>query len=313
VAAGRTAVLVDLAPVRRPTEGIDLVSSLKKLVELFQLEQTEEDVYRGISLDLGFRTLFGGQVLGQALMAATRTVASERAAHSMHAYFLRPGDAKAPISYRVRRIRDGRGFSTRHVEAVQENRQIFDLLASFHTHEQGFEHQDPMPDDLLPPESLQSEQERYAARIDEIPEHLRTRLAEERPIEIRHVDPYDKLDPEPRAPIKRLWIRAPGALPDDPALHRAILAYASDFEVLGTAMLPHAVSFVRADVLAASLDHALWIHRPFRIDEWLLYSLQSPAAVAGRGLVRGQVFTRDGLLVASTTQEGLIRRTGGAA
>ncbi|RFA30837.1 acyl-CoA thioesterase II [Alkalilimnicola ehrlichii] len=280
---------------------------MNNLLELFQLEQIDDDLFRGVSQDLGFRSVFGGQVLGQALHAANQTVSDERISHSLHAYFLRPGDAQAPIDYQVRRIRDGRGFTTRHIEAIQNNRPIFDMLASYQVPEEGADHQDSMPQKVPGPEGLKSEVELLKALADKLPERMRAGLEADRPIETRPADEFDKLDPKPRDPVKYVWVRAAGRMPDDPRLHRAVLAYASDFEMLGTSMRPHGVSFFQPDVLAASLDHALWIHRPFRIDDWLLYSLYSSNAHGGRVLVRGQFFTQDGTLVASSTQEGLVR------
>lgn len=283
------------------------MTAVSRLIELFRLEQTAEDVFVANHFDMGFRSLFGGQVLGQALMAAARTVDLSYKAHSLHAYFLRPGDNRGELTYKVNRIRDGRGFVTRTVAAFQHDRQIFELSASFHLAEDGPEHQDPMPADLLPPEELKSQQELMAELADGLDEKRRRHITRERPIEIRPVNPYNKVNPEPLPPIKRLWFRATQPLPNDPLLHQATLAYCSDFDMVGTAMMPHGLGFTQDNVLAASLDHALWIHRPFRADEWLLYSLESPNAHGARGLVRGQIFSRDGTLVASTTQEGLIR------
>ncbi len=283
------------------------MSAVSRLVELFQLKRVDDDVFVAENFEMGFRSLFGGQVLGQALMAATQTVDSDREAHSLHAYFLRPGDNKGAITFKVNRIRDGRGFTTREVEAFQHGRQIFELSASFHLPEPGIEHQDSMPSDLVPPEELKSQSELLAAEADKLDERRRAHMTRERPIEIRPINPYNKVDPKPAPPIKRVWFRVKEALPDDPVLHRSILAYCSDFEVVGTALMPHGLSFTQPHVVAASIDHALWIHRPFRVDEWLLYSLESPSACGARGLVRGQIFSQDGRLVASTAQEGLIR------
>ncbi len=282
--------------------------ALNKLLELFQLEQIEENIFRGVSHDLGFRSLFGGHVLGQALLAAAQTVEPDRHAHSLHAYFLRPGDAHMPIVYQVSRIRDGRGFTTRHVLAIQRGRPIFDMSCSFHIKESGFDHQDPMPLDVPPPESLKTEKEVLESVSHLIPERERYSLTRIRPVESRPVDPMAKVNPEPREPVKYVWFKAAGPMPDDPRLHTAVLAYASDFDLLGASMLPHGVSFMREDIMAASLDHALWIHRPFRVDEWLLYCMDSPSASGARGFTRGKIYTRDGVLVASVAQEGLVRR-----
>lgn len=283
------------------------MASLSKLLELFELEQIEQNIFRGISDDLGFRQLFGGQVLGQGLMAAARTVDPERQAHSLHAYFLRAGDAHAPIVYQVNRTRDGRSFSTRHVLAIQHGRPIFDLSVSFQVPEDGFEHQDSMPEGIPEPETLKSQQEIYAAS-DRVPEELREQMTRVRPVELRPVNVIEKFNPEPQEALKYIWFRAAGGVPDDTRLHQAVLAYASDFELLGTSMLPHGVSFIQNDIQAASLDHALWIHRPFRVDEWLLYCMTSPNASNARGLASGRIFSRDGRLVASVMQEGLTRK-----
>lgn len=283
------------------------LNKLTKLLELFQLEQIEQNIFRGVSFDLGFRALFGGQVLGQALMAANRTVEPERQAHSMHAYFLRAGDAKAPIVYQVTRTRDGRSFTTRHVRAIQHGQPIFDMSVSYQTHEDGFEHQDEMPTGIPEPETLKSFGEIYAAAED-VPDYVRDQMTRDRPVEVRPVNVIEKINPTPREPLKYVWFRAAGEVPDDPRLHQAVLAYASDFELLGTTMLPHGVSFVQKDIQAASLDHALWIHRPFRVDEWLLYRMSSSNMSNARGLAHGQIFSRDGRLVASVMQEGLVRR-----
>lgn len=285
-------------------------NKLTRLLEIFQLEQIEHNIFRGVSYDLGFPALFGGQVLGQALMAANHTVGPERQAHSMHAYFLRPGDAHAPIVYQVTRTRDGRSFTTRHVRAIQHGQPIFDMSASYQTPEQNFEHQDAMPQGLPEPESLKNLQELYGDNQG-LPDYVRDQMTRDRPVEMRPVSNFEKLNPEPREPFKHIWFRAAGKVPDDPQLHQAVLAYASDFELLGTTMLPHGVSFVQKDIQAASLDHALWIHRPFRVDEWLLYSMHSSNMYNSRGLAHGQIFNRAGQLVASVAQEGLVRRLTG--
>jgi acyl-CoA thioesterase-2 len=281
---------------------------LRELIELLALEPLERDLFRGRSQDLGWGTVFGGQVLGQALTAAARTVPPDRGAHSLHAYFLRPGDVRRPIVYEVDRIRDGRSFTTRRVVAVQGGEAIFDLAASFQVDEPGFEHQDAMPD-APPPESVPTEQERMARHLEALPPPLRERALAPRPFEIRPVDDRDDpLHPTPRPPRRLVWLRTSGPVPNDPALHRALLAYASDYAFLGTALLPHGVTWLAPGVQVASLDHAVWFHRPFRTDEWLLHVVDSPVASGARGLVRGRVFTRGGVLVASTAQEGLLRR-----
>jgi len=246
-------------------------------------------------------------VLGQALSAAAQTVSADRAVHSLHGYFLRAGDLRRPIVYSVDRLRDGKSFSTRRVDAVQEGEAIFSLEASFQVEEEGLEHQDPMPD-VPPPEALRSERELALAFADRLPAAFRAIATAERPIEIRPVEPRNPLKPTAVEPRRQLWVRAIDALPDDAALHRYMLAYASDFSFLGTALDPHGVSWLTPGMQVASLDHAMWFHRPFRFDNWLLYSVDSPSASGSRGLVRGRFFDRAGRLVASCAQEGLIRR-----
>lgn len=281
-------------------------SILDELVSLLSLEKLEENLYRGQSQDLGWGVVFGGQVLGQALMAAMRTVPEPRAVHSLHSYFLRPGDVKAPIVYDVDRSRDGSSFTTRRVVAIQHGEPIFSLAASFQKPEPGFTHQDAMPD-VPGPEGLPTDQERFARHAAKLPEAMKAWALAERPIEVRTVEDDDPLHLVPRAPDRHVWFKARHRLPDDPALHHAVLAYASDSAFITTAMKPHAASWWSGKVQVASLDHAVWFHRPARVDEWLLHVMHSPNASGSRGLVFGRVFTRDGLLVASTAQEGLTR------
>jgi len=280
---------------------------LQKLVDLLALERIDRDLFRGASQDLGWHAIFGGQVLGQALSAATQTVTSDRPVHSAHGYFIRAGDVDRPIVYQVDRLRDGRSFSTRSVVAVQEGEAIFSLAASFQVEEAGFDHQDSMPQ-VPAPETLPSERDLAMAILDKLPSAMRTRAIAERPIEIRPVDVRNPLLPTVQPPLRRLWYRVVDRLPDDPALHRYLLAYASDFSFLGTAFDPHGVSWMTPGLQVASLDHAIWFHRSFRVDEWLLYDVESPSASGARGLVRGRFFDTGGRLVASTVQEGLIRR-----
>ncbi len=279
---------------------------MTELIELLSLEQLEVNMFRGQSQDLGWGTVFGGQVLGQALSAATQTVPEERPIHSMHGYFLRPGDVDRPIIYEVDRIRDGSSFTTRRVVAIQKGRAIFNMSASFQKVEQGFEHQDEMPE-APAPEDLKSEVELAHLIADQIPEPMRERALATRPIEIRAVHPVNPLNPKTRPPQRMVWYRAISSLPDDLNLHRYLMAYGSDFHFLTTAMLPHGVSSLTKGMQVASLDHAMWFHRPFRMDEWVLHVIDSPSASGARGLARGRFFTRDGKLVASTTQEGLMR------
>lgn len=280
---------------------------LRELVELLVLEPIEVNLFRGQSQDLGWGTVFGGQVLGQALSAATRTVPSERVVHSLHGYFLRPGAVDKPIVYEVDRIRDGGSFTTRRVVAIQNGKAIFNMAASFQLTQAGFEHQDPMPD-APDPESLQSQRERVKSYVDQLPAPLRARAFAERPFEMRPLEPvFNPMQPEARPPVRNFWFKATSELPDDNALHRSLLAYASDFGFLPTAMRPHAVSWLTRGMQVASLDHAMWFHQDFRVDDWLLHVVDSPKAHGGRGLVRGRIFSRDGRLVASTAQEGLMR------
>lgn len=282
-------------------------SVTRELLELLRLERIEVDLFRGQSQDLGWGAVFGGQVVGQALSAAAQTVPADRPVHSLHAYFLRPGDAKHPIVYRVTRDRDGKSFTTRSVVAVQHGQPILTLSASFQVEEPGFEHHNPPP--AVPgPDGLLSEQELLLRLADRIPAPLRQQALSERPIEIRPVNPHNMLRPDRRPATRHVWYRAADTLPDDPALHRYLLAYASDFHFLPTAMQPHGVSWLTPGMQVASLDHAMWFHRAPRMDEWLLYVIESPAASGGRGLVRGQFYDVAGNLVASTAQEGLMRQ-----
>ena len=278
---------------------------LEDLIRLLDLEQIEVNLFRGVSPREGWQRVFGGQVLGQALVAAGRTV-EDRRAHSFHAYFLRPGDPEIPILYDVDRIRDGSSFTTRRVVAIQHGRPIFNLQASFQVDEPGFEHQLEMPV-VRGPEGLKSEVELRKEVADRLPPKMRPIFTRARPIEVRPLDPVDEFAPDKRPPLQNVWFRAVDRLPDDPALHQCVLAYASDLTLLDTSTLPHAVSWWNDKLQSASLDHAMWFHRPFRADEWLLYAQDSPSASGARGFNRGNVFTRDGKLVASVTQEGLIR------
>lgn len=282
-------------------------SVLDELVALLALERLEHNLFRGQSQDLGWGLVFGGQVLGQALSAAGQTVEESRPVHSLHGYFLRPGIASKPIVYDVDRIRDGKTFTTRRVVAIQDGRPIFNMSASFQTPEVGFEHQAAMPQGAGP-DGLKNEHEAWLERLDRIPKAFHKRVEAERPIEIRDVDPVDPLQPQVAGPSHDVWVKASGPLADDPALHRYLLAYCSDFAFMTTALRPHRATWLDPTMQVASLDHAMWFHRPFRMDEWLLHSIDSPSASGGRGLVRGSFFTRDGELVASTAQEGLIRR-----
>lgn len=284
-------------------------SVVSELIDLLELERLEDNLYRGQSRDIGTKYVFGGQVLGQALSAAQRTVEG-RNVHSLHAYFLRAGDIAAPIIYHVERSRDGKSFSTRRVTAIQHGQQIFGLAASFQVDEPGVEHQISMP--AVPtPSELESAPEIDPATLSHMPAKLQRWMASKGPFEFRHVYPRDELKPPKRPPYQHVWMRLTERIGDAPELHRAMLAYASDFHLIGTATLPHGISYLQPNVMMASLDHALWFHRPFRADEWLLYSCDSPSTQGARGLARGTFYTESGKLVASTAQEGLIRIVSG--
>ncbi|WP_046861716.1 acyl-CoA thioesterase II [Microvirga massiliensis] len=275
------------------------------LLAILDLEPLERNLFRGRSPQVGWQRVFGGQVIGQALVAACRTVEG-RAPHSLHAYFLLPGDPKVPIIYEVERLRDGRSFTTRHVKAIQHGQAIFSMSASFHVAEPGFDHAAEMPK-VPAPEDLPSESEMKAGVLPLMPDPVRAYYERERPIELRPVE-FERYTS--RAPLGRhfnVWIRATGPLPDDPAIHQCVLAYASDMTLLDSSLIAHGRTVFDRSIQAASLDHALWFHRPFRADEWLLYAQDSPSASGARGFSRGLIFTRDGRLVASVAQEGLVR------
>jgi acyl-CoA thioesterase II len=279
--------------------------ALDQLLAILDIERLEENLFRGLSPQVGWQRVFGGQVIGQALVAAHRTV-NGRLAHSLHAYFLRAGDPSVPIIYNVDRIRDGGSFTTRRVVAIQHGQAIFSMAASFHKEETGLEHQIKMPE-VPPPESLPSDAELKELLIDRLPDPLKAYWQRERPIEIRAVDLSRYLSPEKRDPSQQVWIRATGQLPDDQSLHQCVLAYASDFTLLDTALIAHGRFIFDPKLMLASLDHGLWFHRKFRADDWLLYAQDSPISGSGRAFCRGLLFTRDGQLVASTVQEGLFR------
>ncbi|MEP6991211.1 MAG: acyl-CoA thioesterase II [bacterium] len=283
---------------------------LDTLLALLDLEPLEVNIYRGRNRDLGTGRVYGGQVFAQALVAARRTVDEPREAHSAHGYFILPGDLDAPIVYFVDRLRDGSSFTTRRVTAIQHGRTIFTLLASFHITENGPEHQSEIPD-VPDPDTITPELQLIRGMADRIPESLRSVLTQERLIDIRPIDPIDPMSAEKRGPWRRAWFRAIGRLPDDPGIHQAVLAYASDYGLLVTALQPHGIPYRSPGLQLASLDHSLWMHRPFRADEWMLYSTDSPVTWGARGFVRGTIHTQAGELVASVAQEGLIRlRTG---
>ena len=281
--------------------------ALDGLLETLNLERLERDLFRGRSPLVGWQRVYGGQVLGQALVAAVNTIEVPHITHSLHGYFMLPGDPESPIIYQVDRLRDGKSFSTRRVTAIQHGKAMFAMSASFHKHEEGYDHQSEMPD-VPPPENLPSEQELKESFIEQMPNNMRAYWERERPIEMRPVDMSRYLVRDKLNPVQHVWMRATGPLPEDLSLHQCILAYASDFTLLDTALIAHGKLLFDNDIQLASLDHALWFHRPFRADEWMLYAQDSPSAHGSRGFCRGNIFTRDGLLVASTTQEGLMRK-----
>ena len=281
-----------------------MTKALDRLLELLDLEQIEVNIFRGRSPDERRQRVFGGQVAGQALVAAGRTVPADRPVHSLHAYFIRPGDPTVPLVYTVDRVRDGRSFTTRRVSAIQHGKTIFTLSASFHHPEPGLDHADPMPD-VPPPEQIEPNSERWSRALG----YEHPRLFES-PFDLRSVGPLSveaMADPSLRTTRNRVWLRVDGDLPDDPLLHVCLMTYASDITLLDTVLLGHGLSWADGRTSGASLDHAMWFHRSFRADRWLLYAQESPVSYGGRGLARGQVFTADGKLVVSVMQEGLIR------
>ena len=282
---------------------------LVDLLRLLELERLENDLFRGSSRDIGSAQVFGGQVLGQALSAAYATTEG-RSVHSLHAYFLRRGDFNAPIVYEVDRSRDGHSFSSRRVIAIQHGEQIFHMAASFQVPEAGLEHQIDMPA-VPPPESLPGAFDVPLELREGLPEAALRFLRKDMPFEFRAVQPVNYLKPAREAPRQDVWFRAVDRLPQDDLLHRCLLAYVSDYHLIGTAMRPHGISMATPGVVVASIDHAMWFHRPVRVDDWLLYAMDSPSASGARGFARASIFTRDGVLVASTAQEGLVRVTTG--
>ena len=281
--------------------------ALKNLLDLLDLEKIEEGIYRGQSEDLGLRQVFGGQVVGQALYAAKQTVPLERNIHSFHSYFLRPGDSSQPIIYDVENLRDGNSFSARRVKAVQHGKPIFYMTASFQTAEEGFEHQNVMPE-VPAPESLKSESEIANSMAHLIPESVREKFTCEKPLEMRPVTFHNPLMGTVEEPIRNVWFKANGEMPDNPRIHQYLLGYASDFNFLPTALQPHGKGFLEPGMQVATIDHSMWFHRPFRLDDWLLYAVESTSASGARGFVRGQFYNRAGELIASTVQEGVIRQ-----
>jgi acyl-CoA thioesterase II len=290
-------------------EGDSMVSAVQELVEILNLEPLELNLFRGRSPQARWQRVFGGQVIGQALVAACRTVddIAARLPHSLHAYFLIGGDPKVPIIYEVDRIRDGRSFTTRRVIAIQHGHAIFSMSVSFHADEPGLSHQFEMPD-VPKPDALPSEAEFKERVWPLMPEAVRRYYERERPMELRPVEYNRYIGEKPQDGRFHVWVRATGRLPDEPAIHQCVLAYASDMTLLDAALIAHGRTVFSDDIMAASLDHALWFHRPFRADEWLLYAQDSPNLAGSRGFARGLIFSSDGRLVASVAQEGLLRQ-----
>jgi acyl-CoA thioesterase-2 len=279
---------------------------LNQIIKTLDLEEIELNHYLATSPNEGWQRVYGGQVIGQALVAASRTVSPNRSAHSLHGYFLRAGDTTIPILYKVDRIRDGKSFTTRRVVAVQRGQAIFTMSISFQVDEGGLSHQFDMPK-VPAPDSLPTEDELRREQAKSWPKEFQESFSGSSAIQVKPVDPVDLLNPEPAQAMQRCWMRCGEALPDDPRIHQCVLAYLSDWSLLDTASRPHAVSFMQDNVQVASLDHAMWFHRPFRADEWLLYDQDSPSASGARGFNRGLIYSQTGELVASTTQEGLLR------
>ncbi|MCT7376457.1 acyl-CoA thioesterase II [Chelativorans salis] len=282
-------------------------SAMQALLDILNLEALEHNLFRGRSPQVGWQRVFGGQVIGQALVAAQRTVPDDRHVHSLHCYFMRPGDPAVPIIYEVDRIRDGGSFATRRAVAIQHGHAIFSLAASFQLDEEGMEHQLPMPEDVPAPETLRPQREFLAAFGDSVPENIRRYWERERPVEIRpvHIEHYTTRNKLP--PFQHVWLRAIGPVPEDRAIQAAVLAYLSDMTLLDTATFAHGRSVFDPELQMASLDHAMWFHRPHPLDDWLLYTQDSPSSGGARGFSRGSIYSRDGVLVASVAQEGLVR------
>ncbi|PSV23385.1 acyl-CoA thioesterase II [Photobacterium leiognathi subsp. mandapamensis] len=280
---------------------------LNELLNLLQLEQLELDLFRGQSENLGLPQVYGGQVIGQSLSAAKQTVEKERFLHSFHSYFLRPGNPEKPIIYDVEKLRDGKSFSTRRVKAIQNGEPIFFLTASYQANEVGFDHQSTMPN-VAGPEGLASESQLVDAIKQYLPPKIVETFGKKRPFEVRPVTVVNPLMPTATEPKQYLWIKANGTMPDDLSIHHYMLAYASDWGFLVTALQPHGVTLFSPKMQVATIDHSMWFHRPFKMDEWLLYAIDSPSASGSRGIVRGEIYNQKGELVASAVQEGLIRQ-----
>ena len=283
--------------------------ALNNLLTLLNLEKIEEGLFRGQSEDLGLRQVFGGQVVGQALYAAKETVPADRLVHSFHSYFLRPGDSAKPIVYDVEVLRDGQSFSARRVAAIQHGKPIFYMTASFQAPEPGYEHQKQMPS-APSPDDLKSETEIARALAHLLPPHVKEKFLCDKPLEIRPVEFHNPMKGHTAEPARQVWIRANGSVPADLRVHQYLLGYASDFNFLPVALQPHGVGFLEKGMQVATIDHSMWFHRPFDMNEWLLYSVESTSASSARGFVRGEFYTQDGVLVASTVQEGVMRNRG---
>ena len=281
------------------------MGTLQELLDLIHLDQDSSNLFVGSNFLTPWGRVFGGQVLAQALHAASRTVPEDRTAHSLHAYFILPGDVNVPIEYQVDRSRDGRSFTTRRVKTLKKGEIIFIMACSFQTREKGLEHQLPMPN-VPGPENVLSDQEWYASLKDKLPDLYR-RYQFPQPIEFRPIERYNPLAPSSQPPFRHIWMRVRDTMPEDPRIHQQVLAYASDYNLLSTAYMPHQLQARIDRVMFASLDHAMWFHEDFRMDDWLLYAVDSPSAGNSRGFTRGNIFTREGKLIASVTQEGLIR------
>jgi len=286
-----------------------VLTLIDSVLEHLELEQIESNLFRGISDPLGPPRVFGGQVIGQALISALRTV-EDRPCHSLHGYFLRPGDPSIPIIYEVDRIRDGRSFTTRRVNAIQKGEAIFSMSASFQVHEEGLTHQAEMPD-VPRPDELPTEEELFEKHRKDYPPQMLQHMTRERPVETRRVEDINFANPEKRPAVQHIWYRSKKKLGDEYARHQCLLAYASDMGLISTACLPHGKTFM-SGLQTASLDHVLWFHRPFSFDEWILIAMESPGAAGSRGFIRGSMFTEDGELIASVAQEGLMRVVDGS-
>lgn len=283
------------------------MKTINDLVELLDLEQIELNIYRGQSYTVGSPNVFGGQVLAQALNAASRTVDENRFVHSLHAYFILPGNLEIPILYRVERLRDGGSFTTRSIQAIQNGKTIFQMIASFQSEQEGYSHQFEMPKDIKQPEDLLSWDDFRERFANMLPKSFKLWLDIDRPIEFKPVEIENPAQPKKMEPYKHVWIRAKGAMPNDKAMQQQVLAYASDYNLLATALLPHGDKANFRNIKMASLDHAMYFHREFDLSDWLLYAIDSPSSSNARGFTRGNIFNREGVLVASVIQEGLIR------